>query len=129
MRIASLALGALFALAACPGRDDSQPTPTGSTCPSDSTLTYDNFGAPFMDAYCTRCHSSELVGGDRHGAPSDRNFDTLEGIIDSAERIDKQAAAGPDAVNTFMPRDGGDAPSEEERRDLGEWLACELARP
>ena len=37
-----------------------------------------------------------------------------------------RAAAGPDAVNTLMPPDG-DKPTEEQRRQLGQWLACATA--
>ncbi len=126
MRALSLALVTSLAIFACGGEAD--PTPTGSTCPPDSTLTYENFGADFMEAYCTRCHSRELIGLERHGAPDDHNFDPLEGILDEAEHVDSYAAAGPDATNTLMPP-SGDSPSEDERRDLGEWIACELANP
>jgi hypothetical protein len=100
--------------------------PTGSTCTPGSTLTYESFGAPFMEAYCTRCHARDVVGADRHGAPSDHNFDTLDGVLREAEHVDSFAAAGPDAINTIMPPDG-DAPGEEERFQLGEWLACQTA--
>jgi hypothetical protein len=41
----------------------------------------------------------------------------------ASEHIDEQAAAGPDHVNTSMPP-SGPRPSEAERRQLGEWLAC-----
>ena len=116
----------LLALAACGGDERPDPMPTGSTCPPGSTLTYESFGAPFMDTYCTRCHARDVVGADRHGAPDDHNFDTLDGILEAAEHIDAYAAAGPDAINTLMPP-GGETPSEEERRQLGEWLACQLA--
>ncbi len=44
-------------------------------------------------------------------------------IRDQLDDIDTIAAAGPDAVNTEMPPDTP-APTEEERRKLGEWLAC-----
>ena len=97
--------------------------PTGSSCPPDSTLRYDNFGKEFMSSYCTRCHSSELKGGARNGAPDGRNYDTLDGIKADIGEIDEEAAAGPRAVNTGMPK-GSPSPSEEERRKLGEWLAC-----
>ena len=33
------------------------------------TLTYANFGRPFMEAYCTQCHAANLRGEDRQGAP------------------------------------------------------------
>ena len=98
---------------------------TGATCPSGSTLTYDNFGAPFMAAYCTRCHDSALTGADRHGAPAYHDFDTFGGIIAVADHVDWWAGAGPAAENTLMPPDAP-APSLDERYQLSEWLACEL---
>lgn len=109
------------ALAAC---GDPDPAPTGSTCPPGSSLTYDDFAAPFMEAYCTRCHDSDLHGADRHGAPLFHDFDSLTGILAVANHVDERAAAGPDATNRNMPPDG-DKPTDAERFQLGEWLACE----
>ena len=114
---------ALIGLAAC--GEDADPTPTGSTCPPDSTLTYDGFAAPFMEAYCTRCHDSALHGDDRNGAPLFHDFDTEMGILVVAGHVDEWAAGGPDAINRLMPPNG-DAPTDEERLQLGEWLACAL---
>lgn len=95
---------------------------TGSTCPTDSTLTYDNFGKEFFASYCLSCHSSKVSGAARLGAPTDHNFDTLQGIQANIDHIDETAAAGPSATNTAMPPSGG--PTAEERKKLGEWLAC-----
>jgi hypothetical protein len=115
-----------LALAGCGG--DGEPTPTGATCTTEATaLTYEDFGAPFMAAYCTRCHSSELHGEDRNGAPIFHDFDTLEGILNVSDHVDEQAGIGPDAENRFMPPDGA-APSDDERRQLAEWVVCELDR-
>ena len=60
----------------------------------------------------------------RQGAPSDHNFDTLAGILKVSGHVDSHAAAGPVSVNTSMPP-SDPKPPEEERRKLGEWLACE----
>lgn len=87
---------------------------TGSTCPSGSTLTYDNFGQSFFQTNCLACHGSR--------GPESPKFDTVEQIRANRSDIDKEAAAGPDSVNTDMPN-GGTVP-EAERRKLGEWLAC-----
>jgi hypothetical protein len=57
------------------------------------------------------------------GAPSDHTFDMKQDIQLLSEHIDELAAAGPDAVNIEMPPDGA-KPTEAERRQLGEWLAC-----
>ena len=81
--------------------------PTGSKCPADSTLTYQVYGQAFMQNHCVGCHGA---------------FSTQEGVQASIDRIDRAAAAGPDAVNTYMP-DGEDL-SESDRKKLGEWLAC-----
>lgn len=126
LRCPVLALALLLA-AACsddPGPSTNDGLSSGATCASDSTLDYENFGRTFMNTYCTRCHSSALADGDRHGAPSDHNFDSLGNIQKvPAEHIDAMAAAGPDRVNTTMPP-SEPRPTEAERRDLGEWLAC-----
>ena len=100
--------------------------PTGATCPTDAgTLTYEDFGKPFMEEFCTRCHSSELEGAARNGAPAEHDFDTEAGILLVAEHIDQMAASGPDATNTKMP-ESGVKPSMAQREMLGQWLACEL---
>jgi hypothetical protein len=85
---------------------------TGSTCPSGSTLTYENFGQAFMSSYCTACHATR----------EQPTLTTLASIQASREEIDMVAAVGPNAVNTRMPQ-GGSVPTSE-RQKLGEWLAC-----
>ena len=106
--------------------EEEEGTPTGSTCPPASTLTYDNFAKPFMEEYCTRCHSSQLKGEARNDAPLGHDFDSQQGIIVVGEHVDERAGAGPDAVNTIMPP-SDPKPTEAERRKLGEWLACNPA--
>jgi cytochrome c5 len=102
-------------------------SPTRAACDS-STLTYENFGREFMETYCTSCHSSTLNGEEaRSCAPDDHDFDTLDEIISYREHIDEIAAAGPDSVNEGMPP-SGPKPTEQERLDLGVWLACEEER-
>jgi uncharacterized membrane protein len=103
--------------------DGGEGIPTGSVCPTTQTLTYANFGQAFFASYCQRCHASTVTGAARMGAPSDHTFDMVQDIQLLAEHIDELAAAGPDAVNTEMPPDGA-KPTEAERRQLGEWLAC-----
>jgi hypothetical protein len=106
---------------------DATPTATGAVCPADSTLTYETFGQGFMEAYCTRCHASDLHGADRHGASLYHDFDSLLGVLRVWEHVDQYAAAGPNSVNKLMPPDG-EKPTLGERTQLGEWLACEQAR-
>lgn len=100
---------------------------TGTSCPSESAVSYDGFVADFMSAYCTECHSSSVKPSERHGAPSDHNFDTRYDLLANGEHIDERAGAGPDAVNTQMPPAGFPSPTPEEREKLSEWLACRLA--
>jgi mono/diheme cytochrome c family protein len=87
---------------------------TGSTCPSDSTLSYETFGQDFFETNCLACHGSK--------GPESPKLDTLEKIRANSTAIDEQAAAGPSGVNTNMPEGG--SVTEAERRKLGEWLAC-----
>jgi hypothetical protein len=98
-------------------------SPSGAECPDGSALTWETFGQTFMTNYCTRCHATTVAANMRNGAPSDHNFDKVELVREMIEHIDSEAAAGPDAVNTEMPI-GSPAPTEDERRQLGEWLAC-----
>jgi hypothetical protein len=109
----------------CGGDDDDEifGPPTQSVCPSGSTLTYENFGKPFMEQYCTRCHSSQLSGAERNGATKYHDFDSVAGVRPVADHIDQTAAFGPAANNMVMPPNGP-FPTAEERTKLGEWLQC-----
>jgi uncharacterized membrane protein len=86
--------------------------PTGGT-----TLTYINFGAGFMSAYCQSCHGSNATN--RYGAPGEFIFDTPEQVIRHKARIFVRSAA----ENDSMPPGPNDPPLEE-RKKLAEWLAC-----
>jgi mono/diheme cytochrome c family protein len=107
--IVGLSLAAL--LSGCGGEEGE---PTGSTCPDDSNLTYESFGQAFFANNCLSCHGS--------AGPESPKLDTVEQIRSVADQIDRQAASGPDATNTFMPQGG--SVSTEQRQQLGEWLAC-----
>jgi hypothetical protein len=113
----------LALLAACTSNVAVFGPPTQSVCPTGFTLTYESFGKPFMEAYCTRCHASTLRGEQRQGAPGLHDFDTLFGIKVVFDHIDETTAAGPAATNTGMPPDTP-APTVAARKQLGEWLAC-----
>jgi len=97
---------------ACAG--DGPGDATGSVCPTDSTLTYATFGEPFVAKYCSSCH--------RAGGPETPTLSTIDQIRANSDVIDRSAAAGPKAVNSYMPENG--SVPEAERRQLGEWLAC-----
>ena len=76
-----------------------------------------------MTQYCTSCHDSARTGAARNDAPTSHNYDTVAGVRQHRADIDSHAAAGPNAVNTLMPNQSP-RPTEEQRRQLGEWLAC-----
>jgi hypothetical protein len=114
---------AVLALVAGCGHEPLFGPPTESVCPDGSTLTYQSFGKPFMEEYCTDCHHSELRGAERHGAPSFHDFDTVFGIRAVSNHIDETTAAGPAAINDGMPRQEP-FPTLDERYLLGEWIAC-----
>jgi hypothetical protein len=139
-------LAVLICMAACsPG-----PTPTGTTCPDPdpitgtTTLTWDNFGKAFMAKYCINCHDSQLTLNQRNGAPLFHDFDSLIGVVEVPDHIDQQAGSGPKAHNTFMPGGGTNyrcpsmlggpldeacpEPTDEERQNLSQWLACQRDR-
>ncbi len=137
MRLSVLIIVSLFVGVGC-----DSPTPTETTCPDPDpmTLTWDNFGRPFMEKYCTWCHDSSLTRSRRNGAPLYHDFETLLGVLKTPEHIDEQAGFGPNAENTFMPPDrcpsikGGaltkscQQPTDAERRQLAEWIVCEKKR-
>jgi hypothetical protein len=85
--------------------------PTASVCPTESTLTWANFGQLFVERNCARCHDQEKP-----------RLVTQADVQANLALVDRAAAAGPEAVNTYMPEDEG--VPESERRALGEWLAC-----
>lgn len=101
--------------------------PTGAVCPPTSTLNYTNFGKPFMEMYCTKCHDSNKTGDQRQGAPSLHDFDTFPGIKGVANHVDESAASGPDGTNEGMPN-VTPKPTLAERQMLGEWIACVIAK-
>ena len=80
--------------------------------PEGTTLTYDNFGEAFFERWCVYCHGGA-------NSYSSRSFTSVDVIRSQRERIYANAAAG----NTSMPP-GPDDPSEVEREQLAEWLAC-----
>lgn len=135
MKTTTLAL--LLVAGACKG-----PTDTGTRCPDPDpgTLTWESFGQPFMEKYCTWCHDSSLPRSRRNGAPLFHDYDTLLGVLKTPDHIDQQAGVGPEASNDFMPPErcpsvaGGALdkncarPTESERRQLAEWIACERQR-
>jgi uncharacterized membrane protein len=102
---------------------------TGSQCPTIDPPTYANFAQAFFQSYCIECHSQTKSGDARNGAPVTIDFDTRSLVRANTSDIDKQAAFGPKARNTLMPRGNRPAPTDAERIRLGEYIACEVAGP
>lgn len=142
MRAISIAIVMLMACGTTP-----QPTPTGATCPdvNNPQFTWQNFGYDFMCHYCDNCHDSSLTLNQRNGAPLFHNTDSLIGVMDVMVHTDEQAGIGPKAENHFMPGGGTNGkcpsmpggpldepcvePTDEERKNLATFLACEIQRP
>jgi hypothetical protein len=87
-------------------------------CSADGTLDYRTFGAPFMRDWCTGCHSADLMGDDRAGAPVGVDFDSVAGVRSHLMLIQQRATG--DAPT--MPPKGPPGPAE--RGLLEEWIAC-----
>lgn len=87
-------------------------------CPEDSFVTFENFGWPHMLTFCNGCHSDMLPADMRQGAPIEINFGSIEDVRAHADRIWARAADQHMAMPPVGPA------ADEERRLLGEWLAC-----
>lgn len=77
------------------------------SCPTDSTLTYANFGSAFMTNYCLDCHSGKE-------SPS---LNTQAKVQSNISHILQEAV-----YTNAMPEDEDITTAEREM--LGEWLAC-----
>ncbi len=109
---------ALLLAAACTDPDAATtPEPDPETC-AQSTLTYQNFAAPFVITWCRGCHGSGLPVNMRQNAPIGVDFDTAAEVRAAQNRILLRATG----ESPTMPPVGG--PSAEERALLAEWLAC-----
>jgi len=85
-------------------------------------LTYQSFGADFFARYCLACHNELLVGDlARSDAPTDINFNRLDGIRAFQKRIRMRAGVQGDMPPLLLavPR-----PGEQERVQLIQWIDC-----
>ena len=112
----------LFSLFAChDGGGDSAPTlepASTDSCAGAPIVTWDNFGAGFLNENCDSCHSSTVTGAARHEAPEKVRFDTKDEVWSWAIEI-LARATGDDPA---MPPEGG--PSDDDRTRLYWWLGC-----
>ena len=105
-------------LAACAGGDDTDKRQQETATPECDTelVGWEPFAQGYLMTWCTPCHSSEIEGIDRAGAPAGVDFDTWSGAAFWADRI------GAASMDETMPPGGG--PSEEDRARIAEWVAC-----
>ncbi|RMF74966.1 MAG: cytochrome c [Planctomycetota bacterium] len=85
-------------------------------------LTYENFGRPFFEAYCLRCHNQDLKSDfERTDAPQGINFNTLESARPFMQRIRLRAGVQGDMPPQLLvvPH-----PSDEQRQRLIRWIDC-----
>ncbi|MBZ4419096.1 c-type cytochrome [Myxococcus sp. RHSTA-1-4] len=120
-------LACLTLVSGCDDDDDDETPDDGGavSCPPGGTqLTEQNFGRAFLDSYCTRCHSSTRTGAARNGAPEGLNWDQIDVVRANADEMNEEAGANADgSVNSDMPP-SDPRPTDDERRQLAEWLAC-----
>jgi uncharacterized membrane protein len=125
----SLLLLTLVSLGCTDSSDDSASADDSGTDDSgmpkvecDESITWDSWAEDFFATYCTDCHSSELEGAARHGAPETANFDTFEGVEARWNYIIEMATG----LNPRMPPTNPE-PTDKEREILYAWLWCEFA--
>jgi len=85
-------------------------------------LSYETFGAPFLQEYCLRCHRvTRETDLQRLDAPQGIDFDTLGLALEFKKRIRLRAAELGDMPPRLMPVP---KPSREERIQLADWIDC-----
>lgn len=115
--VSTRSLPLLLVLACTPEPDDERRGKGGDASDCDTELVgWDTFARGYLSTWCTPCHSSELVGASRSGAPEGVDFETWAGAALWAERI------GATSIDASMPPAGG--PSEEDRERILEWVEC-----
>lgn len=92
---------------------------TADPCYGAPALTWDNFGEGFLLAHCQGCHAT--ASPDRHDAPEEVTFDTVEQAWYWAPDI-LARSTGKDPT---MPPLGGT--EEVDRQRLWWWLTCGVA--
>lgn len=85
-------------------------------CDEAPTVTYESWGRGFLTESCNGCHASSAP--DRHGAPEDVHFDTVDEVWTWSNVI--LSVATGDAP-TMPPRGGV---SDDDRTRLSWWLVC-----
>jgi len=102
--------------------DSSAPDETGAVdsadpfCVDAPVVRWTNFGESFITHSCQGCHAT--VSPDRHGAPDEVDFDSLERVWEQQWLI-LGVAAGEAPT---MPPEGGVDPDDRVRLEW--WLRC-----
>jgi uncharacterized membrane protein len=89
-----------------------------ASCEGAPIVTWDNFGAGFLNENCDSCHASTVTDAARNDAPEAVSFDTKEEVWVWAEDILRMATG----EQPQMPPEGG--PSDDDRVRLFWWLGC-----
>jgi uncharacterized membrane protein len=106
------AFGAFGALAGCGGEEDGL-----GECPPSSSAA-EAAGHDVVIGKCQVCHSSQVSGTSRLGAPEDLNFDNLETVRAEAGEMYDEALSGS------MPPDQGAKVTGADLENMRVWLAC-----
>lgn len=120
LRSTLLAFALCSLLVACGDDGDGGDGGDGIDC-AQSTLTFENFGEPFISNHCLECHASAVTGAARNNAPASVNFDSRTLVETQAGRIKARVSAG-----SMPPSTAASTPSQTERSDLSEWIDCGL---
>lgn len=103
----------LLMLMACKDGEKSQPS---FSC-DDPSLSYHTVGQPFLRDYCTSCHSAQLTGQLRFGAPGNVDLDSLKDARNWASRIRARSIE-----SDTMPPTGGIKATD--KANFEAWLDC-----
>ena len=97
---------------------DESGAPQGDCSDDPVPLSWENFGEAYSANWCRGCHSAQLTGDARNGAPPGVDFNSHQDVLDRLERFAERAAA----EEPTMPPTGG--PGDEELALLRRWIEC-----
>ena len=92
-----ITLAAITVLSCGDKADPVAVVPPDDNTPGDGnavTVSYTSDVKPVLELYCTGCHSSQLSGAARNGAPLSVNLDTYEASAANAERANLRIQSG-----------------------------------
>jgi uncharacterized membrane protein len=110
--LSSLAFGAFGVIAGCGVEEEGL-----GKCPPNS-VEAQAAGHDVVIGRCQVCHSSQVTGTNRLGAPEDMNFDNLETVRAEAGEMYDEVLSGA------MPPDQGLKVTGSDLENMRIWLAC-----